>query len=205
MSGRAPLARLLRRFGAEERAVAAVEFALILPFLLLLYFGSMEAAALFSADKRVNSVAATLGDLVAQWDMGDGKLPQATWNDYLAASSLIITPYPSTGLKVVVTLVQVKNDGSTRILWSEANAAGTPRTVNAAYPGLDASTMMNSVARGGCIVVAEASYSYVPMLGKVFEQALTLSHSNFFLPRYGSDSALNLWNKSAAGNACKAV
>ena len=60
----APGYALIRRFASDEQGVAAVEFALIMPFLLTLYLGSIEAAALFTADKRVNSISATVGDLV---------------------------------------------------------------------------------------------------------------------------------------------
>ena len=203
---------LLRRFRREERAVAAVEFALITPFLLSLYFGSLEAAALFTADKRVNSVSATIGDLVSQWDQDDSacaatscKLPTATFDDYMAASSLIIMPYSSTGLKVVVSLVKVKADGTTSVLWSKANSAGTTKTLNQAYTGFSTTSMMNQVARGGCILVAEASYSYKPMLAQVFTAAINLKHTNYFMPRFGSTVALNLQTTSLDKTACTAV
>ncbi len=199
------IALALQRFRNSERGVAAVEFALIVPFLLTLYFGSLEAAALFTVDKRINSTSATLGDLISQWDPlevpGVVKVPQTTWNNYLAASTAIMTPYSTTGLKIVVSLVKVKNDGTTLVLWSKANT-GAAKTENAAYAGFTASSMMNQVARGGCIVAAEASYSYRPLLGQVFTTALTLGHTNYFLPRYGSEDTINLWDKSVADKTC---
>ena len=131
-----PIAKLLARarsFGRREEGVAAVEFALILPFLLALYFGSMEASALFTADKRVNSISATVGDLISQWDPNDGKLPTSTLNDYFGASTGLITPYSSVGVKIVVSLVEVKSDGTTKVLWSQGYGGGTARTVGTTY------------------------------------------------------------------------
>ena len=96
------LRRLIAGFARNEGGTAAVEFALIMPFLLALYFGSMEASALFTADKRVNSISSTVGDLTAQWDPIDGSLPQATLTGYFAAATGIITPYSSAGVKQVV-------------------------------------------------------------------------------------------------------
>jgi len=129
-----------RRFCEEDRAVAAVEFALIVPFLITLYFGSLEAAALFTVDKRINSISSTVGDLVAQWDPDDGDLTtgssSGTLSDYLNASTGILAPYSTTGLKIVVSLVQVKNTGVTKVLWSKANAAGTAKTVGNTYTDL---------------------------------------------------------------------
>src|SRR5690242_14342316 len=96
------LVQRLRAFGNNEQGVAAVEFALIMPFMLALYFGSMEASALFTADKRVNTISATLGDLVSQWDpnnVSSPSIPQATLTGYFNASRGIITPYASAGVK----------------------------------------------------------------------------------------------------------
>lgn len=196
---------VLRRFRREERAVAAVEFALIVPFLITLYMGSIEAAALFTVDKRINSISSTIGDLVAQWDPDDGKIStgtSGTFTDYLNASTGILAPYSTTGLKIVVTLVQVKNTGVTKVLWSKPNSAGTAKTTGATYTDLGSSTQMNSVSRGGCVIAAEVTYSYKPVLGMVFSTALNLSHTNYFLPRFGSDAPINLDTTSLAANAC---
>src|SRR5687768_5105470 len=108
-----------RRLRRDDDAVAAVEFALIVPFLITLYFGSIEAAALFTVDKRIDSISSTVGDLVAQWDPDEGVLTtgiNGTLTDYMNASTGILSPYSTSGLKIVVTLVQVKDNGTTRIL-----------------------------------------------------------------------------------------
>ncbi len=198
------LAKLTRRYARDEKAVAAVEFALIMPFLLALYFGSMEGAALYTADKKVNSISATVGDLVAQWDPGDGTLATSTLNDYASASTGLINPYSVTGVKTVVTLIEVKSDGSTKVLWSKAYGGGTALTVGNAFTPLITSSMMDQVSRGGCLIASQTSYSYKPLLAQVFTSALNLSHINYFLPRYGSTQPINLDTTSLAGTACTA-
>lgn len=203
MSGLKTLLVRLLRLRRDDSGVAAVEFALIVPFLIFLYFGSIEAASLFTVDKRVSAISATIGDLVSQWDPAD-ELPTGTLTDYLNASTGILAPYSTTGLKIVVTLVQVKSDGTTKVLWSRANAAGTPKTANSAYSGLGASTQMNIVSRGGCVIAAEVSYSHLPMLGQVFDTAIPLAHTNYFLPRYGSSSPIDLDTTVLASTACTA-
>src|SRR6201999_1715686 len=106
--------QLLARFRRDDKAVAAVEFALIMPFLIALYMGSIEASALFTADKRVNTISATLGDLVSQWDPQDGSIPATTLSGYFAAATGIITPYSSTGVKQVISLIYVSSTGTTK-------------------------------------------------------------------------------------------
>ena len=195
----------LRRFAADQKAVAAVEFALIMPFLLALYFGSMEASALFTADKRINTISATVGDLVSQWDPNGspGTIPDATLTGYFNAAKAIIRPYPSGALKQVVSLIWVGTDGSTKVLWSVANGTGAlARTRNLSFPPLPVASPTDVVARGGCIVAAETSYSYKPLLGQVFTTALDLYHINYFLPRYGATGVIQITSPTLTSTAC---
>jgi Flp pilus assembly protein TadG len=53
---------LLSRFSHSERAAAAVEFALIVPFLITLYMGSIEASSLFTVDRRIEVISSTVAD-----------------------------------------------------------------------------------------------------------------------------------------------
>ncbi len=217
MSMLARFGQIIQRFRRERDAVAAVEFALIAPFLLMLYLGSMEAGALFSVDRRINSISATIGDLVSQWnpvdkDTGTGSCPgrptdvclkTSTITDYMNASTGILSPYPTTGIKIVVSLVKVnKTTGATTVLWSKANAGATARGENTSYSDLAASQEMNKIARGGCIIAAEATYSYLPLLGQFFTSPLTLRHTNYFLPRYGNSLPIELDTKALDDNAC---
>jgi Flp pilus assembly protein TadG len=196
------LRTMIERFRRDDRGIAAVEFALIMPVLLLLYFGSMEASVLFTADKRVNTISATVGDLVAQWKPTAGAIDQATMNAYFAAATGIMTPYPTTGLKQVVSLVFVASDGTTNVLWSKQSGGGTVRTKNLPYTPLLTTSMTDQVSRGGCVVVAETSYSYKPLFGQVFTTTLTLAHTNYFVPRYGATGVITLWDETPAATAC---
>jgi Flp pilus assembly protein TadG len=181
----------------DDRGTAAVEFALITPFLLTLYLGSMEASALFTVDKRVNTISATVGDLVGQWNPTEGTLYTTATTDplptYFAAAKGIMAPYPITAVKQVVSLIFVSSTGTTKVIWSKANGTGaTPRTQGSSFAGLGSTTTTNDVARGGCIIASEVSYSYKPLLGAVFTVALNLSHVNYFIPRYGATDTIEV-------------
>jgi Flp pilus assembly protein TadG len=197
---------IFRRFRREDEAVAAVEFALILPFLVTLYLGSIEAASLFTVDKRVNSLSATMGDLVAQWNAeDDGTLTTVELNKYMAAAQGILAPYSSTGVQIVVSFVEVSKaasegqGGTTKVLWSRANAAGTKKTTGQPYTELAITTEMNKLIAkaGGCVVAAEVKYSYTPVLGQVFKTAITMTHTNYFLPRFGDSFPIQLESETA--------
>ena len=60
------LGELRRRFARAESGMAAVEFSLILPIMVVLWIGGVEVTQGLSIDRRVNSLAAGVGDLVAR-------------------------------------------------------------------------------------------------------------------------------------------
>lgn len=172
--------RRLRRFSHDRRGAAAVEFALVVPLLLLLYLGTVEASALYTVDRRIVTISGTMGDLVARVN---GSISQATLDDFFQASKGIMIPYEDDGLEQVVSLVKVNPDGSTEVMWSRASGA-SPRTKGTSYP-LPATAEMNKLARGGYLVASETRFSYLPVMGMVFEDPIGLHHESFFLPRYG--------------------
>lgn len=202
----AAIRRILDRFRRDDKAVAAVEFALIVPFLITLYLGSMEAAALFTVDKRINSISATIGDLVGQWDPDDGEIKTTDLTNYMDASKGILAPYSTAGIQIIVTLVKVNvTTGNTSVLWSRANSGTTAKTEGATYTDLKSTSEMNKVSRGGCVIAAEVTYSYTPLLGVVFKTAVTFKHTNYFLPRYGSTAPIKVQSgPTMASDACTA-
>jgi Flp pilus assembly protein TadG len=178
-----PLRRLLARFRRNESGVAAVEFALILPFLIALYMGSIEASSLFTVDRRIDVISNTTADLVSRWNSGTSAIPSNTLRDYFRASAGIITPYSTTGLKQVVSLLQVSSAGVAKVVWSCAYNGGTSLAINSEYALGDD---MKNVAKGGYLVAATAKYSYKPVLGMVFTSAIDLENEALFFPRFGA-------------------
>jgi len=171
----------LQRFRKANGGAAAVEFALIVPILLLLYFGSVETSQLIIADRRVNTVSGTLGDLVAR---SKDSISQSTLDNYFSAASSTMGPLPIARLAQVVSLLRVDASGAAKVVWSRAYPSSvTPRAVNSVYD-MSSSPQMRSLAQGKDLVISEASYSYSPMLTLVFRDDITLSHTNFYLPRF---------------------
>ena len=46
--------------------MAAVEFSLILPIMVVLWIGGVEVTSALSVDRRLNNLASSIGDLVAR-------------------------------------------------------------------------------------------------------------------------------------------
>jgi Flp pilus assembly protein TadG len=178
------LAQCLNRLRLAQGGAAVVEFALIMPLMLLLYIGSVEASALISMDRRVQSVAGAVGDLVARHN---GSIDAVTLKDYFRASGGIMTPYPPAGLKQVVTQVKVEKNGTAKVVWSRQfiNGVCGKGTDHAENTTFDLPQPMVDVARENHVIVAEASFSYLPMYGIIYQQPIQLHRENYFMPRFG--------------------
>ncbi len=176
-------------FRKAERGVAAVEFALLLPLMLAVYIGTMEASALITMDRKVQSVAGAVGDLVAR---SDKSITTAQMRDYFRAASGIMTPYSSDPVLQVITAIHVDNNSNATIAWSRQFVGGvysatTPRVAGQPFPLPDE---MIAISKGQTVIAAEASYSYMPLFGLFFEHSVSLYRSSFFLPRFGGDIAI---------------
>jgi Flp pilus assembly protein TadG len=186
------LNRLIRRFAGAQAGVAAVEFALVVPFMLVVYLGTSEASALITMDRKVQSVAGAVGDLVAR---ENGTISSATLRDYFQAASGIMTPYTTTDIKQIVTSVKVETNGDTIVAWSReylngVMSVGTTYLENTPYGRASDMASMTDIAKGSYVIVSEASYSYKPLFGLVFDKAVNLYRQSFYVPRFGEPIAL---------------
>lgn len=186
------LARL-RRLALVEDGTAVVEFALILPIMLLVYIGSVEASIAISTDRKVQSVAGALGDLVAR---SDTTITAATLEDYFQAAEGIMTPYPVSELLQTVTQVRVRPDRTTRVEWSwqyeDEDMAEGAHAVGSTFP-LPAA-MINvalDATKDTFVIVSEGSYAHTPITGFIFNEPINLYRENFLMPRFGGSVTVN--------------
>jgi hypothetical protein len=186
------LVRWMARFRAAEAGVAAVEFALVLPIMLFVYVGMVEASALISMDRKVQTISGAVGDLVAR---SPSAITSAELEDYLKIAVGIMTPYRADELEQIVTQIQVSADGNTKLVdWSRRYADGVLQTTGAHEEGEpydDLPDAIIDIARGQYVIVAESSYSYLPLYGIVFNQPVNLYRENFYLPRFGEQIVLD--------------
>lgn len=183
------LARL-RAFRLREDGIAAVEFALILPIMLLLYIGSVETSALISMDRKLQTASGALGDLVAR---SNTTISADTLKDYFLAAAGIMTPNPTADLRQVVTQIRVAADGTATVMWSRQyqNGIMSVGTKHRANTGFTLPAAMRDIAKSNYVIVSESSYDYPPLYGFAFNQTINLYRENFFVPRFGGSITVN--------------
>lgn len=175
---------LLRKFGVTECGAAAVEFALILPVMLLAYVGTMEASALISMDRRIQTVSSVVGDLVARKEA----LVEGDLRNFFGASTSIMTPYTTATLTQTITQIEVMEDRTIKVIDSFVFTNGhlTKRTREETDDAYELPEPMLDISLPAYIIASEASYSYTPFYGIVFDEPVNLYRQTFYLPRHGS-------------------
>lgn len=103
----AALATRLRRFRDDGRGIAAVEFALVLPVLIVLYFGTVELTRILDANRKLTLFARTLADLSGRAD--NPKPSSADMATIAGAATAILRPLNASGLQIVVNAMGVES------------------------------------------------------------------------------------------------
>ena len=169
-----------RRFAREARGAAAVEFALVTPLMLSMYFGMVELSTGVAIDRKVSMVSHTLSDLIGQATAVDDTDISNVFN----AASSIMTPYLAAPLTAKVTAVSIDNTGKATVVCSRSWTSGGGVT-----SGLTVNTVVTASIPPGLIVNnteliwAQVTYLYTPTVGYVVKTAITLSDQFYARPR----------------------
>src|SRR5215468_7537016 len=158
------LHRCCRRYAADRRGSSAVEFALLLPFMLTIYFGSTQVTDMVSADRQTALVADTVANIAAQYS----SVVSNDVSGFLTAANYVMKPYNQNNLKVTVSSVLIDSSGNATVDCSATNT-GAPRTgnVTSAIPSaLRAANVSPCSAPGSTctsLLWGEATYTYRPV------------------------------------------
>ena len=154
-----------------QKGVAAVEFALILPVMLLMYFGSAEVTKGILVNRKVTIATRTISDLLAQTQ--STPVTDLTIAQIFSAATAVMGP-DATGLKMTLSSIKfVLHSGSStnydaKTMWSVTTTANSLRPCNVILTKDTSSTLVpdvNSVPAGfytgaGTLVVADVTYIY---------------------------------------------
>lgn len=171
----------LRRFARDREAVSAVEFAIILPFMVLLYIGGAEVGDGVAIQYKVTETARTVTDLASQYVSIDS----TTMSNILGASSEIVAPYASSSMVVTISEVSTNASGQGTISWS-CSLNGTPRTSGSSVT-LPTSLQTPSIS----LIWGEVTYPYTPSMGYVITGTITIYQSIYFYPRLANSVTLS--------------
>ena len=165
---------MLKRFRKDTRGVAAMEFALIAPAMLAMYFGLAELTLGMMAERRASHATAVIADLVAQ----STQVNAAEVSDILAVGGAILKPLPAAPLKMRISSVKADNAGSPKVVWSRGNGL-TALSAGATPTGFPAGLL----AAGDSVIMAETTYTYTSPLQQVMPDPVTFNRKFYLRPR----------------------
>jgi len=163
----------VRRFARDRDGVSAVEFAIVLPFMLTLYLGGVELGEGLSIKFKTTLAARTVTDLASQYVSIDGTNMQ----NILGASSTVLSPYSTAGVIVTLTELTVNSSGKGVVQWS-CSLNGTAYTANQKL------TMPTNLQTTGITVLyGEVTYPYTPPIGYAITGTYNIYQNMYFYPR----------------------
>src|SRR6516164_1532043 len=151
----------------DRSGIAATEFAMIVPMMLVMFFGTIEFSSAVAIDRKVTIMARTVADLTSQG---------ATVNDtdltnFFAASLAIMTPYDKTPTNATVSELYIDPaSGDVRVQWSKGSA---PRSVGSIVTAIVPTSLIsrdpntNAILPNQYLIFSEINYLYVPTIGYV--------------------------------------
>lgn len=181
MTRRTRLRKIIATLRRNERGVALVEFAYVLPVLLVMFLGAYEFSDAIACSRKVTITARAVADLTSQYSLLTGSQTDTLLN----ASGQIMAPYPASKALVRVTELTTDKDGNTTVTWSRA-IHGERRN-----PG-DAFTLpKNIMVKSSSLILGEVAYAYTPVANVGSLGSLSLTQSIYMVPRVSSTVTCN--------------
>lgn len=177
-----PIRKLIDALLLDRKGVSAVEFAMILPFMLILFIGMVEISDAYNQDRKVSRMANAITDLVAQAQT----VSRGDLDGVLDLGATILAPYPADDLDIIVSSVSFDASGNASVDWSYDISGSTPWSAGSPPP----ITLPETLASPNTsIVLGQSTLAYTPTFANLFTNyfpraaSITLSDTYYLRPR----------------------
>ena len=165
------IANNIHRLGKDKGGVAALEFALILPLLITLYFGLIELVRAIDTGRKTTLYARTIADLSGR--ATNGNPSTADMDAIVNAAGPIMRPYPTINLQIAIHSMGVEKTSGALFGGVCSSYPLNARPVltingNSGLPNTPATFQYD----GARYVLAEVTVAYVPIIGSKLYQII---------------------------------
>jgi Flp pilus assembly protein TadG len=157
---------------ADCRGIAATEFAVVVPMMLVLFFGTVEFSNGVAVDRKVTLVARTLSDLTSR----STAVAAADFTNFFAAGTGVMNPYDPNLIKSTISELYV--DPSTlvaRVQWSSGAEVRATKSTVVIPPALQVGDTY--------LIYSEVNYTYTPAVAWFLKGGIKLSDYTYTRPR----------------------
>ncbi|MBZ9739377.1 MULTISPECIES: TadE/TadG family type IV pilus assembly protein [unclassified Mesorhizobium] len=179
------------RFWSNRRGVAAVEFALIAPILLIMYFMTMEASQAIETSKKVSRIGSMVADLVTQ----QPTIAKADLDAIMKIGTLTLQPYSRSVPDITITAIQITTDATPKVnvVWSRKVVNGTYSVGATAGTATTVPTALK--VAGTFLVRVDSTLAYKPIVSwttdsqqklgfvETLAKGMTMSETYYLRPR----------------------
>ncbi|HVM99225.1 MAG TPA: TadE/TadG family type IV pilus assembly protein [Caulobacteraceae bacterium] len=177
MTPRALASRWWSRLRRDNRGVAALEFALLVPVVIIVYAGGFEIAQAATVYRKLTDTTVQLANVTSQYT----QVAKSDLSTISSASSQIMAPYSTSSLTIVVSEVGTDAAGAATVQWSQKYPSGSGLAVGAPV------TMPTGFATpSSYYILVQTSYTYTPTIGSAFVSSIPMTNQIFMVPRQSS-------------------
>jgi len=156
----------------HDGGIAATEFAMILPFLLLILMGVIELSNAMTAKRKLLNAVQSASDLIGQ----NTDVTSTDLDSIYLAAALTMDPLDTSSLTIGVSSVRFDDTtGAPAEDWTDSYNGGT------VYLPLDKATGRGEA--GASIVIVTGTYTYQPLIKLIIPASFTLNEIAYVRPR----------------------
>ncbi len=173
--------RVMRSLRHDDSGIAAIEFAMIAPLLLLMLFGITDVANYFAVDRKVSQIAQSMSDLTSRYTA----VHESDVTNFFTIAGAMLTPYDKNQMKATLHQVYLDpNSKTAKVVWSRGSTPLSKNTVYSVPAGLVGKDSSGNWLANQYLIVGDIKYNYVPTIGWVLNKAgVTASEIAFSKPR----------------------
>jgi len=177
------------RWLQDQRGVSALEFALIMPLIVVLIFGMANVSQALMAQRRVNHIASAMGDLTAQ----NQTVADADFKDIFSVAGFMMQPLSPSNLSIRISSVIVDVNNVPRVDWSVVG----PTLATGLAHGTQMKTLPVGLISntGDSVIMAETTYTFIAPVQALMPNGIHFNEVYYFRPRksscvlYGTEAA----------------
>jgi len=178
-----------RHLRDDCRGLAAIEFAFILPLMLVLTFGMIETTDGLAIDRKTDITARTLSDLIAAMQptgagAGTVSVTDGDIRDAFVASTSIMAPYPASVIEAKVSQIKVDADGNATVVWSKGWVNNDITTGHEPGAVTLKASQQGLLTPNTYLIWSEVKYYYRPKVPYLMQAGFLMPHEGFSRPRY---------------------
>jgi Flp pilus assembly protein TadG len=167
------------RWAREDRAAAAVEFAIVLPVIALLYLGGFELFQASAVYHKMSDATREMANITAQ----NTSTTETTLCSLLSTVGVVLTPYSTTPLVLDLYEIQTDSNSNASVTWHVRYTYSTSTCLDVG--AASSWTMPAGLATASsAYILAQSSYKYTLSVGANEIAAIpTLTDQVYFVPR----------------------